>query len=60
MTTTGARDVGLDVVGLEPVPAQGPEVQVAAYEYDANGLRVRKLDAGGAGSFLDRFSGDPR
>jgi RHS repeat-associated protein len=39
-------------VGLEPVPAQGPEEQVAAYQYDANGLRVRKVDSGGDRSFL--------
>jgi RHS repeat-associated protein len=34
------------------VPAQGPEEQVAAYQYDANGLRVRKADSGGDRSFL--------
>jgi RHS repeat-associated protein len=52
VTTVPTWNLGLDAVGLDPVPAQGPEVQVAAYEYDANGLRVRKSDSAGERSFL--------
>jgi RHS repeat-associated protein len=52
VTTAAGMGVGLDAIGLEPVPSQGPEEQVAAYQYDANGLRVRKADSGGDRSFL--------